>query len=162
MDTIKVLVEGGKATAQPPLGPALAAAKLNVGEIISAVNEKTEEFSGMQVPVTISYDAKTKEFSVFVGTPPVSSLVKKELKKETLSKKAWKEEKPEDKPGNINIEQAVKIAKAKMDSLGTKDLKKAVKQVVSSCLSFGVTVENKNPKEVLKDIDSGVFDEKIK
>lgn len=158
METIKVLVEGGKATAAPPVGPALAAAKLNVGQVVSAVNEKTKEFSGMQVPVTISYDTKTKEFSISVGTPPVSSLIKKELKLQKLAKTAWKEP----SPGNLTIEQAVKIAKAKLDSLGTKDLKKAVKQVVASCVSLGVTVENKNPKETLKDIDSGIFDEKIK
>lgn len=157
-EKIKLLVEGGKATPAPPLGPSLAAAKLNIGQVISAINEKTKEFAGMQVPVTVNFDNKTKEFSIAVGMPPVSALVKKELKLQTLAKAPWKEA----SPGNLNFEQIMKIAKAKMDSLGCHSLKNAVKQVVASCISFGVTVENESPKEILKEIDSGKFDDKFK
>ncbi len=160
-ETLKLLVEGGKATAAPPLGPALAAAKLNVGQVVSAINDKTKEFSGMQVPVTVTFDQKTKDFKISVGTPPVSSLIKKELKKEILSKKSWKEDLPEDKPGNITMDQAVKITKAKLDSLGTSDLKKAVKQIVGSCVSSGVTVDGKHPKEVIQEIEKGKYDSVI-
>lgn len=158
VEKIKLLVEGGKATPAPPLGPSLAAAKLNIGQVIAAINEKTKEFAGMQVPVTVSFDTKTKDFSISVGTPPVSALVKKELKLQVLAKTPWKEA----SPGNLTFEQILKIAKAKMDSLGTRSLKNAVKQIVASCVSFGVTVENKSPKEILKEIDSGKFDDKFK
>ncbi len=154
---VKALVEGGKASAGPPLGPTLAPLKVNIGQVIAAINEKTKEFAGISVPVSVEINPATKQFTISVGTPPVSQLIKKELKLEKLAKTAWKEP----AVGDLKIDSAVKIAKLKFDSLGTKDLKKATKEVVATCVSLGVNVEGKNPKEVLKDIDSGSFDSKF-
>jgi len=151
---VKALVEGGKASAGPPLGPTLAPLKVNIGQVIAAINEKTKEFAGISVPVSVEINPATKQFTISVGTPPVSQLIKKELKLEKLAKTAWKEP----AVGDLKIESAVKIAKLKLDSLGTKDLKKATKEVVATCLSIGVNVEGKNPKEVLKEISAGAFD----
>jgi len=65
--------------------------------------------------------------------------------------------------GNITVEQCVKIAKMKMDSLLAKDLKAAVKQVVGTCQSMnGITVEGKDPKDVIKDINEGKYDHLLK
>ncbi len=154
---VKALVEGGKASAGPPLGPTLAPLKVNIGQVIAAINEKTREFAGISVPVSVEVDPATKQFTISVGTPPVSQLIKKELKLEKLAKTAWKEP----AVGDLKIDSAVKIAKLKLDSLGTRDLKKATKEVVATCVSLGVNVEGKNPKEVLKEIDSGSFDSKF-
>lgn len=154
---VKALVEGGKASAGPPLGPTLAPLKVNIGQVIAAINEKTKEFAGISVPVSVEINPATKQFTISVGTPPVSQLIKKELKLEKLAKTAWKEP----AVGDLKIGAAVKIAELKLDSLGTKDLKKATKQVVATCISLGVNVEGKNPKEVLKEIDSGAFDGKF-
>ena len=165
--TIKALVEGGKASAGPPLGPALAQAKMNVQDVIKAINEKTAGFKGMQVPVDVIYDSETKEFDIKVGTPPTSSMIKKELGIEKLSKAAWGEHKPkEGEPPyvfdqTIGFDSIVQIAKNKFDDLGTTSLKNAVKQVVSSCLSGGVKIEGKTPKEILKEIDEGKWDKNI-
>lgn len=167
MSTIKILVEGGKASAGPPLGPALAQAGINIQEVINAINEKTKEFSGMQVPVEVDIKPD-KSFEIKVGTPPISALIKKELGVEKLSKAPWGEYKPkegetyEEFKGNLSFDQIIKIAKAKLDDLKTKDFKKAVKQVVSSCLSMGVTIEKKNPKEIIQEISEGKWDDKIK
>jgi large subunit ribosomal protein L11 len=155
---IKALIEGGKATPAPPLGPALAPHKVNVGQVIAKINEKTKEFAGMQVPVDVIINTDDKSFDIKVGTPPISAMIKKELKLEKLAKSAWKEE----SVGNLTAEQAIKIARAKMDKMGTKDIKRAVKQVVGSCVSSGVTVEGKNPKDAQKDIDAGAWDSKFK
>jgi large subunit ribosomal protein L11 len=38
------------------------------------------------------------------------------------------------------------------------ELKTAVKEVVGTCVSVGVTVEGRRPKEVLAAIDAGDFD----
>lgn len=185
-ETIETLVEGGKATPQPILGPTLAQAKLNIGEVIQKINEKTKEFEGMKVPVKIIYDVDTKEFEIKVGVPPVSSLIKKELKiekvtmheKEEKTEKAVNEEKKARKVetkakkeelkekvvlGNLTMEQVVKIAKIKKDDLLAKNLKNAVKEVVGNVVSMQgmVTIENKSPKEILKEIDEGKWDEKI-
>lgn len=87
----------------------------------------------------------------------ISSLIKKELKLEKLAKTPWKE----NAVGNLKFDQVVKITKTRMDSLGTNDLKNAVKQIVASCVSFGCTIEGKNPKEIIKEIDSGKWDSKF-
>ncbi len=154
-DQIKALVEGGKATAGPPLGPALGPLGVPIPKIIAAINEKTKAFAGMQVPVTVKVK-KDRTFEVEVGTPPVSALVKKELNLEKASGSPKAE-----KVANMLIEQAIKVAKMKEAVLLTNSLKGAVKTVVGSCVSMGVLVEGKDAKEALKLIDQGVFDEKI-
>lgn len=152
---VKALVEGGKASPKPPLGPQLSQLKLDIGKVIAEINEKTKDFAGMQVPVEIIVN-EDKSFEIRVGTPPVSSLVKKELGIEKLAKEPGKEF-----VGDLKFEQIVKITKMKMDSLGTRDMKKAVKQILGSLVSMGVSVEGKHPKEVQKEIDEGKWDEKL-
>ncbi len=155
--TIDALVDGGKASAGPPLGPALGQLKVNVKAVIDAINEKTKVFAGMKVPVKVIVDDETKEFEIEVGTPPVSQLIKNELKIEKLSQQSGK-----DFVGNLSIEQVVKIAKMKREGMLVNSLKSAVKSVIGTCVSVGVMVEGKNPKEVIKEIDEGKYDEIIK
>lgn len=154
--TLSLLVEGGKATPAPPVGPALAGAKIDIGKVIKDINNKTKDFSGIQVPVKIHFDPETKEYEIEVGTPPVSQLIKKEIKAEKLAKKAWKEGEDSSVAGDLPFEKIVSIAKAKPE-LG-HDLKKAVKQILGTCVSCGVSVNGKNPKEVQKEIDEGKYD----
>jgi len=56
----------------------------------------------------------------------------------------------------------VKIAKIKKDDIGAKSIKSAVKVILGSCVSAGITVEGKNPKEVIKEINDGKWDQKFK
>ena len=166
MITVKALVDGGKATPAPPLGPSLAPTKVNIGQVIAAINEKTKEFAGMQVPVTIKIDPDTKAFEITVGSPSVATLIKKELKVQNLAKAPFKvfekDGVKEEFKESLTFDQIVKIAKMKIDDLKTEDLKKAVKQVASSCVSSGVYIEGKKPKEIVKEINEGKWDEKIK
>ena len=74
-ETIEALVEGGKASAGPPLGPALGPLGVNIMEIINAINNKTKEFNGMKVPVKVIVDPKSKSFEIEIGTPPAASLI---------------------------------------------------------------------------------------
>ena len=76
-ERLEVLVDGGKATPGPPLGPALGPLGVNIVEIVKAINDKTKNFEGMKVPVTLLIDAKTKAYTIEVGTPPTSALVLK-------------------------------------------------------------------------------------
>lgn len=165
MVTVKAVVEGGKANAGM-FGASLATAQVNIGEVVNAINEKTKEFSGIEVPVTIDIDTNTKKYEISVGVPTVSALIKKELNVKTLAKAPFnvyeKDEVKEEFKESLNFDQVVKIAKMKMNDMKTDDLKKAVKQVVSSCVSSGVFIENKKPKEILKEINEGKWDSKIK
>ena len=76
--TIEVLVQGGHATPAPPLGPTLSQLKVNIPKVIEAINEKTKAFDGMEVPVKVIVD-DSKAFTIQVGTPPTTSMLKKEM-----------------------------------------------------------------------------------
>ncbi len=153
---VRVMVVGGKATPGPPIGPALGGLGLNIGQVVKEINDKTREYAGMKVPVEIEVDLETRQFEVRVGTPPTSMLILKELGLEKGSSDAGGK-----KVGNLSMDQVVKIAKIKLNDANTKDLKKVVKQILGTALSMGVTVEGKDPREVQKEIDQGVWDQAI-
>jgi len=155
-DTIEALVEGGKASAGPPLGPALGPLGVNIMQIINTINDKTKQFDGMKVPVKVIVDPKTKKFEVEVGTPPASSLIFKELGLEKGSGSAGTH-----KIGNLTVDQAIKVAKMKQQNLLGKELKQKTKEVIGTCVSIGVTVEGKKPQEIQKAIDDGIYDSKF-
>lgn len=161
-EIIDALVDGGKATPGAALAPRLSAMKVNIQDVFKKINDKTKEFGGMKVPVKIIIDKKTKEVEVTVGTPPVASLIKKEIGIELA--KITEEEKTAGKTnaGNLTFDQVVKIAKMKQENLYAKDLKAAIKQVVGTAASMPVLVENKKPKEIIKEIEEGKFDSQIK
>jgi len=143
---IEVLVPGGKATPGPPLGPALGPLGVPVPKIIQAINEKTKDFEGMQVPVKVIVDPATKEFEIEVGIPPVSALIKKELGIEKGTKDG-------SAVGNLTLEQVIKIARMKRAQSLAKELKGVVKEVIGTCVSMGVTIEGKPAKEFIKEVD---------
>ena len=152
-ETLEVLVDGGSATAGPPLGPALGPMGVNIMEVVKAINEKTKSFEGMKVPVKISIDPKTKEYTIQVGTPPTSALILKELGAAKGSGDAGKT-----RIGNLTIGGAIKIANMKADVMEAKDLKARTLEVVGTCVSMCVTVEGKGPKEVGAEIRAGKYD----
>jgi len=150
---VEALVSGGKATAGPPLGPALGPLGVNVMAIVNKINELTHDFSGIKVPVKVIVDVETKDFEIEVGTPPTVALIVKELGIEKGSGKPNVE-----KVGNLTMEQVKKIAKVRMGKSYAKTLKAAAKEVLGVCVSMGVTVDGKEPKDVQKEIDAGVYD----
>jgi len=154
---VEALVSGGKATAGPPLGPALGPLGVNVIAIVNRINELTKDFAGVKVPVKVIVDVDTKEFEVEVGTPPTVALIVKELGVEKGSGNPRDE-----KIGNLTIEQVKRIAKIRMSKSYAKSLKAAVKEVAGTCVSMGVTVDGKNPKEFQKDVDKGIYDDVLK
>jgi len=152
-ETVELMVEGGKATAGAALGQSLGPLKINIGEVVQKINTKTSSFKGMKVPV----NTETKEVEVTIGTPPSSELIKKELAIEKGSGKPNVE-----KVGNISIEQVIKIALMKKDSMTVNSLKAAIKNIIGSCGSLGILIEGKFPKDINKEIDEGQYDSLIK
>ncbi len=128
--TVKAMVEGGKATAAPPLGPALSQLKVDVKRIVEAINEKTRELAGMQVPVKVIVN-EDKSFEIEVGTPPVSALIKSELKLEKGGGEAGIK-----RVGDLTKEQARKIAMMKFGSENPEH----TSQVEGTARSMGVSV----------------------
>lgn len=156
IEKMEFMVEGGKAVPTPALAQKLGPMKVNIGAVMSAVNEKTKPFGGMQVPVKLEINADTKEFSVSVGTPPVSALIKKEIKVEAGAK-GEAAVKGKEIVGNLTMDQLISITKAK----GFSDVVNGSKQVAGTCKSMGVTVEGVDPREIIKRINSGEFSAKF-
>jgi large subunit ribosomal protein L11 len=154
--SVETLVEGGKATAAPPLGPALGPLGVNIGLVVAEINKKTEAFKGMQVPVKIVVKSETKEFTITVGTPPASQLILKEAKIEKASANPAM-----DQVADLRIEQVIKVAKMKEDALLGKGPKERVKEIVGTCRGMGILVEGVKGAEAIKMINEGKFDKEI-
>jgi len=152
MRAVEVLVPGGRATPGPPLGPAIGPLGLNVKQVVDAINEATKEYDGLSVPVKLIVK-DDKSFDIEVGIPPATALLKRELKLEKGSSQTGKQF-----VGDLAMEQVIKIAKIKKDEVLSHTLKSAVKEILGTCVSIGVTVEGKNPKEVQKEIDEGLIE----
>lgn len=150
---VELIVSGGQANAGPPLGPALGPLGVNIVAIVNKINEVTKAYAGMKVPVKISVDTEEKTFEVTVGTPTASALIVAELKVEKGSGTPNSV-----KVGDLSMEQIVKIAKIKAPQLLSSNTKDATKELLGTCVSLGVTVEGKDPREVQKEIDSGTYD----
>ncbi len=150
---VEALVNGGQATAGPPLGPALGPLGVNVLAIVTKINEITQDYSGMKVPVKISVDTDNKEFEVTVGTPTTSALLVSELGVTKGSGTPNTE-----KIGDLSLDQVIRIAKVKADDVLGRDLKAAVKEVLGTGVSMGVTIEGKDPRIVQQEIDDGKYD----
>jgi len=155
-ETVEVLIEGGKATAAPPLGPALGPMGVNIGQVVGDINKKTDSFKGMQVPVKVIIDTETKEYEITVGTPPASALIKKEagVKKGSGTPN-------QDKVADLAIEQVIKIAKMKEDALLGKNNKSKVKEIIGTCDSMGILVEGLDARDAIKAVNEGKFDSEI-
>ncbi|MFX0113620.1 MAG: 50S ribosomal protein L11 [Candidatus Hodarchaeota archaeon] len=150
--TVEALVEGGKASPGPPLGPALGPLGVNIKAIVDKINEATKSFAGMKVPVSVIVQAD-KTFEIEVGIPPTSALLAKEAGVEKGSGTAGTEP-----AADLKMESVVKVAKMKLDVMLAFTLKSAVKEVLGTAVSAGYTVEGSSPQEIQKAIDEGEYD----
>ncbi len=158
--TIPAMVEGGKASAGPPLGPALGPAGVNIGQVIAQINEKTKAFAGITVPVKVIVDTKAKTFEIVIGTPPTSALIKKEIGiKEPV--KETDGEKGKKVIGNITLKQLLNVAAAKKDQSLARSLKARVKEAAGTCLSLGVTINGLNAKQFTQEVNEGKHDAEL-
>ena len=131
--TISSLVTGGEASAGPPLGPALGPMGVNILEIINTINEKTKEFQGMKIPVSVSVDSDTKKWEIEVGIPSASALLLKEAgiqKGSGTSGTEW--------VGEVSADMIAKVAKVKLETSYASSLKSVAKQIVGTCVSLGI------------------------
>ena len=121
-------------------------------QIVNKINDLTKSYAGMKVPVKVVVDVEDKSFDVEIGTPTTSALIVKELgiEKGSGTPKATK-------VGNLTLEQIVKLAGMKRPDSYAKTTIAAVKEVAGACVSMGVTIDSKEPKEFIKDLDKGVY-----
>ncbi|MBS7604729.1 MAG: 50S ribosomal protein L11 [Candidatus Bathyarchaeia archaeon] len=154
---VEFIVEGGRATGGPPIGPAIGPLGVNVAAVVNKINELTKEYEGMKLPVKVIIDPETKSFEVEVGIPTTAALI---LKEAGVGKGSSKPD--VEKVGNLTMNQVVKIAEIKRSKLLAKTLKAAVKEIIGSCVSMGITIDGKDPKIVLREIDEGKYNDLLK
>jgi large subunit ribosomal protein L11 len=132
---IKLQVPSGKANPAPPIGPALGQKGLNIMEFCKQFNALKFDYDiGTPIPVTIiAY--KDKSFTFTTKSPPVSFLIKKEIKLTKGSSNPGK-----DSAGKITKTQIANVAKKKMVDMNATDLEACISMVAGSALSMGLEV----------------------
>ena len=131
---IKLQIPAAKATASPPVGPALGQHGVNISQFIKEFNERTKDQAGFKIPVVITVYAD-RSFTFITKTPPAALLIKKACGIETASGVPQR-----DKVATISKEDVRKIAEQKMRDLNCTDIESAVSMIAGTCRSMGVTV----------------------
>ena len=131
---IKLQLPAGKATPQPPVGPALGQYGVAIPVFTKAFNEKTKNDIGLIIPVVITVYAD-HSFTIITKTPPAAVLIKKACGIETASAKPNK-----NKVATITKEQIRKIAETKMPDLNAANIETAMSMIAGTARSMGVVV----------------------
>ncbi|MBR0235258.1 MAG: 50S ribosomal protein L11 [Clostridia bacterium] len=131
---IKLQLPAGKATPQPPVGPALGQHGVNIAAFTKEFNERTKNDIGLIIPVVITVFAD-RSFSFITKTPPAAVLIKKACGIETASATPNKV-----KVASITKEQIKKIAETKMPDLNAASLETAMSMIAGTARSMGITV----------------------
>ena len=154
--TFNFIVNGGAATGGPPIGPALGPIGANIMTIVNKINEATAEYAGVPIPVDVIIDTDTKAFTVKVGMLSTFALIT-----QTLSISKGSQRARTDFVGDLTFDQLVDIARKKRDGLFSSTLKSAVREIVGSCQSMGVTVEGQHGNAIQDQIASGEYDSRL-
>ena len=155
MGTLKVVnlkIKGGEAS-EKQLGPVISQLGLDVKKVIEEINKKTEKFKGMEVKIKLIVDEETKEYEIEIKPPTTTELL---LKAVGASKPSG--DPMHQKIGDLPFEKIVEIAIMKKPDLLAKSLKAAVKTILGSARSIGITVDGKDPKQVTREVEEGLYD----
>jgi len=131
---LKLQLPGGKATAAPPVGPALGQHGVNIMAFCKEYNERTASEAGSIVPVELTI-YEDRSFTFVTKTSPVSDLLKKALNVEKGSASAKTE-----KVGKLALEQIRQIAELKMKDLNAIDIQGAIRMVEGTARSMGIEI----------------------
>ena len=131
---IKLQIPAAKATASPPVGPALGQHGVNIAQFIREFNDRTKDQAGFKIPVVITVYAD-RSFTFVTKTPPTPTLILKTLGIEKGSGVPNK-----DKVATITTAQVREIAEKKMPDLNAASLEAAMSNIAGSCRSMGVSI----------------------
>ncbi len=151
------IVPGGGATGGPPIGPALGPMGVNIMQIVAEINKQTGDYKGTPVPVDVLIDTDSKEFKVKVGMLSTFALLTQAA---GITKGSGTPHSA--KVGDLAFDQLVTVAKKKKAGLYAASLKTAVREVLGTCVSMGVTVDGKPAKDVEAQIKGGEYDAQLK
>jgi large subunit ribosomal protein L11 len=131
---IKLQLPAGKATPQPPVGPALGQYGVSIPNFTKEFNERTKNDIGLIIPVIITVYAD-RSFTFITKTPPAAVLIKKACGIEKGSGVPQS-----NKVAKITKEQIQKIAETKMPDLNAASLEAAMSMIEGTARSMGIVV----------------------
>ncbi len=132
---VKLQIEGGAATAAPPVGPALGQHGANIMAFVKEYNEKTASMKGDVIPVEITI-YQDKSFTFELKSPPAAALI---LKAAKIPKGA--SESGVEVVGQITYAQAKEIGKQKMQDLNAMNEDAAAKIIMGTAKNMGIEVQ---------------------
>ena len=133
---LKLQVPAGNANPQPPVGPALGQAGINIMEFCKAFNAQTGSYERgvpLTTVITIYVD---RTFSFITKSPPAAFLIKQAAAVEKGSGTPNTE-----KVGKVTRAQLEEIAKTKDADLTAADMEAALKTLAGTARSSGIEVE---------------------
>ena len=133
---VNLYVTAGQANPAPPVGPALGQHGVNIMDFCKKFNEQTKGRDPMPLPVIINI-YKDKSFDFLIKTPPSSALLKKAAKVAKASGEAGKQT-----IATLSRAQVEEIAKQKMDDLNTADIQQAIRVVMGTARSMGISIKD--------------------
>ncbi len=139
---VKLLVDAGKATPAPPLGPQLTQLGLKAPEVIKKINDSTKQYEGLKVPVEISVDRATKQYDLKVFLPTSAQLL---IKNAGLEKGFG----DRTQSASISFEKVKEIANMRAEYSLAKTEKARINEILGTCLSIGLKVDGKDPREFI-------------
>ena len=132
---IRLQINAAKATASPPVGPALGQHGVNIAQFIKEFNERTKDQVGFKIPVVITVYAD-RSFTFITKTPPTATLIMQAVGVEKGSGEPNK-----NKVGSVTMAQVDEIAKIKMPDLNCKDMEGARLSIMGTARSMGLEVK---------------------
>jgi len=132
---LKLNLPAGSATPAPPIGPILGGAGINMMEFLKQYNDATKDKRGQVIPAEITV-YKDKSFDFVLKLPPVSDLIKQQLKLQKGSSAPKTEI-----VGTLTNKQVRAVAEQKMADLNTNDIEQAIKTIKGTARSMGVEIK---------------------
>jgi large subunit ribosomal protein L11 len=133
---ITLQLPAGKATAAPPVGPALGQHGINMMAFLKEYNERTANQSGMVIPALITI-FEDRSFSFVTKTPPAADLIKKAAGIEKGSSNPGRAT-----AGTIRRAKVKEIAETKMKDLNANNIEAAMRMIEGAARSMGVAVQD--------------------
>jgi large subunit ribosomal protein L11 len=131
----KFQVPGGQATPAPPVGTSLGKFGVNLGQFVSAFNDRTREYNGTPIPVIVSVYSD-RSFDFVTKSPPAAVLLKQAAGIGSGSGEPNKK-----KVGKVTRAQVQEICQKKMADLNARDLEHAERIIEATARSIGLEVE---------------------
>jgi large subunit ribosomal protein L11 len=132
---IKLQIPASQATPAPPVGPALGQKGVNIMEFCKAFNARTQDQSGLIIPVIITVFSD-KSFTFITKTPPAAVLL---LRASKIQKGSGQPNR--NKVGKVTRSQLQEIATLKMADLNAASIDTAISMIAGTARSMGLEVE---------------------